>query len=216
MSHAPTFLLLEDHPIVRIGLRQLIARRWPEATIIEAATLQEALAQLRSQVPQAAVVDLNLPDAQGLESITRLRRAAPDLRLLVLSFNEEAAYASRALQLGAWAYLNKDQAGAELVLALERLLAGQRYLSPSQADRLAGQLAGATATAPHETLAPQEYRVLTLLADGLKLTEIGEAMHLSPKTVTSYRARILDKLGLSNNSELVRYCIDHGIGGKSV
>lgn len=216
MTPPPEFLLLEDHPIMRIGLRQLIAQRWPASTILEATTLQDALAQLRHPLPQAAVVDLNLPDAKGLESITRLRRAVPALRILVLSLNEEAAYASRTLQLGAWGYLNKDQAAAELVLALERLLAGQRYLSPSQADRLAGQLAGATATAPHEALAPQEYRVLTLLAEGLRLTEIGELMHLSPKTVTTYRARVLEKLGLSNNSELVRYCVDHGISGKPV
>lgn len=214
MTPPPEFLLLEDHPIVRIGLRQLIAQRWAEAMIHEATSLQDALTLLRQQAPQAAVVDLNLPDAKGLESITRLHRAAPALRILVLSLNKEAAYASRALQLGAWGYLNKDQAGAELVLALERLLAGQRYLSPSQADRLAGQLAGATTAAPHEALAPQEYRVLILLAEGLRLTEIGELMHLSPKTVTTYRARVLDKLGLSNNSELVRYCVEHGISGK--
>ncbi len=209
-------LLLEDHPVVRIGLHQLIAQRWPEAEIVETTTLEDALAQVRHDGLQAAVVDLNLPDAKGLESVTRLRRAAPALRLLVLSLHEEAAYASRVLQLGAWGYLTKNQAGTELVAALERILAGQRYLSAGQADRLAGQLAGATATAPHEALAPQEYRVLMLLAEGMRLTEIGAAMHLSPKTVTTYRARVLEKLGLRNNNELLRYCLEHGIGRESV
>ncbi len=209
------FLIVEDHPIVRIGLRQLISNRWSDAEIAECTTLSAALAEIRRDGGAIAVVDLNLPDAHGLESLTRLRRAAPDLRILVLSQHHEAAYAGRALQLGAYGYLPKDQAGEELINALERILARQRYMTASQADRLAGQLAGISSVPPHELLASQEYRVLTLLAGGMKLTEIAEVMKLSPKTVTTYRARLLEKLDLKNNSDLIRYCIEHRISARS-
>ena len=204
-------LLLEDHPIFRFGVRQLILQRWPEARIIEAETLAAALTAVRNEPPLAAVVDLNLPDAEGLESVTQLRRAAPELRILVLSLNAEAAYATRALQLGAAGYLNKDRAAEELVTALERLSAGGRYITASLAERLADLMTGSATKAPHEELSGQEYRVMVQLAGGKRLTEIAEQLHLSPKTVTTYRGRILDKLGVSSNAELVRYCLNHRI-----
>lgn len=204
-------LLLEDHPIVRIGVRQLITQRWPSAEVIESASLAHALREIRRDGLLAAVVDLNLPDADGLESVMQLRRAAPQLRILVLSLNTEAAYATRVLQLGASGYLNKDSAADELVVALERIMAGGRYITASVADRLANLLSGDVKRYPHEDLSPQEYRVLVLLAEGRRLTEIGEIMHLSPKTVTTYRARILEKIGVVSNAELVRYCLSHGI-----
>jgi len=205
-------LLVEDHPIVRIGLRQLIAQRWPEALLLEAPSLAVALEVVRTQVLDAAVVDLNLPDAKGLESVSRLRRQAPQLRLLVLSLNDEAAYAQHVLQLGAYGYLTKDRAADELVVALERVMAGSRYITASQADHLVDLAMGKASPSPHEGLSAQEYRVLLLLAQTKRLTEIGELMHLSPKTVTTYRARVLDKLGVANNGELIRYCLEHGIG----
>lgn len=204
-------LLLEDHPIVRLGVRQLIARRWPDAEVVEASTLAAALHALRQNALAAAVVDLNLPDTDGLESVIRLRRAAPQLRILVLSLNDELAYATRAMQLGAAGYLNKDRAADELTTALERVMAGGRYITDSVADHLASLVTGESCKAPHEELSPQEYRVLLLLADGHRLTEIGEAMHLSPKTVTTYRTRILEKLGVDTNADLVRYCLQHDL-----
>lgn len=204
-------LLLEDHPIVRIGVQQLISRRWPDAEVVEASTLAEALQALREGEPAAAVVDLNLPDTDGLESVIRLRRAAPQLRILVLSLNDELAYATRAMQLGAAGYLNKDRAADELTIALERVMAGGRYITDSVADHLASLMIGESRKAPHEELSPQEYRVLLLLAEGRRLTEIGDTMHLSPKTVTTYRTRVLDKLGVETNSDLVRYCLQHDL-----
>lgn len=204
-------LLLEDHPIFRFGVRQLIVQRWPDAELIEADTLAAALQAIHGRSLSAAVVDLNLPDAEGLESVTQLRRAAPQLRILVLSLNAEAAYATRALKLGVAGYLNKDLAADELVTALERILAGGRYITASLAERLADLMTGDSTRAPHEELSAQEFRVLQYLAGGQRLTDIGEAMHLSPKTVTTYRTRVLEKLGVANNAELIRYCIRHGI-----
>lgn len=205
-------LLVEDHPIFRFGVRQLIVQRWPEATIGEAASLAAAVDLVRQNNFDAAVIDLNLPDAEGVESVSQLRRVAPALRLLVLSLNGETGYATRALQLGAAAYLTKDRASDELILALERVLTGGRYITASLADHLADLMAGgSTLRAPHEELSPQEYRVMLQLAAGHRVAEIAETMKLSPKTVSTYRSRILEMLGVNSNFELARYCINHGL-----
>lgn len=204
-------LLLEDHPIFRFGVRHLIAQRWPEAEISEAETLARALQLARCNDFQLALVDLNLPDAEGLESVSQLRRASPYLRLLVLSLNPEAAYATRVLQLGAAGYLNKDRAADELIIAIERVMAGNRYITASLAEHLANLMTGGVQGAPHEELSPQEYRVMLQLAAGKRVAEIGETMHLSPKTVSTYRSRILEKLAVTGNVDIARYCMSHGL-----
>lgn len=209
-------LLLEDHPIFRFGVRQLIAQRWPEAEIGESENLADALQAVRGNGFQLALVDLNLPDADGLESVSQLRRAAPYLRLLVLSQNAETAYATRVLQLGAAGYLAKDQAPDQLITAIERIMAGGRYISATLAEQLANLMTGDTPSAPHDGLSAQEYRVMLLLAAGRRVGEIGETMHLSPKTVSTYRARILEKLAVDGNVEIARYCMSHGLNDDSL
>lgn len=205
-------LIVDDHPIMRHGVRQLIERRWPDAQVGEAETLADALAysngQADGQAWDAIVLDLSLPDAAGLEGLTRLRRSVPRVPLLVLSMHNESAYAARALQLGAAGYLTKERATDELITALERILAGGRYISSTLADRLADLLSGAPLEkAPHELLSPREYRVLVLIGAGKAVGEIAEIMHLSAKTISTYRARILEKMALKNNAELTRYCV---------
>jgi two-component system invasion response regulator UvrY len=202
-------LLVEDHPIFRLGVRQLILGRWPDAVIDEAGTLAEALAAVRAGPHELALVDLNLPDSDGLEVVTQLRRAAPALRLLVLSLNAETAYAQRALQLGASGYLAKDRAAAELIVAIERIVAGGRYITASLAEQLADLMSGQRAAEAHAGLSAQEYRVMIQLAEGRRIADIAAVMHLSPKTVSTYRGRILEKLGLGSNAELARYCQSH-------
>lgn len=202
-------LLVEDHPIFRLGVGQLILQRWPQAEILEAATLSAALAAVHADGIALAVADLNLPDAQGIEAVAQLLRAAPALRVLVLSLNAESAYAERMLALGAAGYLTKDRAAEELVRALERIMAGGRYIGPALAERLADRLAGKAAALPHEELSAQEYRVLLRLAAGQRIAAIAAAMHLSPKTVSTYRSRVLEKLAVSSNAELARYCQTH-------
>lgn len=204
-------LLLEDHPIFRLGVRQLIAGRWPEAWISEADTLAYALVVARKLDFQLAVVDLNLPDADGLEALVQLRRAAPEMRCLVLSLNAEEAYARRALRMGAAGYLAKDRAGEELLTALERIAGGARYITASLAEQLADVEAGQRGLAAHDELSPQEYRVMIQLAGGRRIADIAALMHLSPKTVSTYRTRILDKLGVASNAELARYCQSHDL-----
>jgi DNA-binding NarL/FixJ family response regulator len=139
-------LLVDDHPLVRAGARRLIVDRWPDADVVEAGTLAEALAALNGCT--LAVLDLSLPDASGLEALVKLRRRAPAVPLLVLSMHAEEAYAARALQLGASGYLPKDRASEELVTAVQRLLSGGRYIGADLADRLADLLTGASPAQP--------------------------------------------------------------------
>lgn len=205
-------LMVDDHPIVRAGVAQLIRGHWPEAELAEAGNLAEAVARLEEGGWSAIVLDLSLPDAGGLEGLTRLRRKAPDTPVLVLSMHAEEAYATRALQAGAAGYLTKDRAGEELVAALGRVLAGGRYVTASLAEALAGLLTGRSVDRPaHEALSDQEHRVLLLLAAGKSVGEVAAAMHLSVKTVSTYRARILDKMQLRNNADLTRYCLAQGL-----
>jgi two-component system invasion response regulator UvrY len=200
-------LLLEDHPIFRFGVRRLVSERWPEAEIIEAGTLNEAFAAGHQRSFNLAIADLNLPDANGLEVIPQLLRAMPTVRLLVLSLNLESVYAQRALKLGAAGYLAKDKAAAELILALERIATGGRFISASLAEQMADRIAGERKVEAHEELSEQELRILLQLANGRRVSDIAGTMHLSPKTVSTYRSRVLEKLGLASNAELARYCI---------
>lgn len=203
-------LLIDDHPLLRAGVRQLIVDRWPDAEVIDASDLASAVRLAPGC--RAAVLDLSLPDAHGIEALVRLRRLAPQLSILVLSMHAEEAFAARALQLGAAGYLTKDRAGEELVSALERVLSGGRYITGSLASRLADMLTGTDpARAAHELLSVQELRVALLLAQGRSVADIAATVHLSVKTVSTYRARAFEKLHLATNADLTRYCLAHGL-----
>jgi two-component system, NarL family, invasion response regulator UvrY len=205
-------LIIDDHPLMRLGVRELILRQWPGTAVAECASLGEALQRARGQPWDIAVLDLALPDASGIEGLVKLHRAVPDLPILVLSLHDETAYASRALQLGASGYLTKDHATAELLTAIQAVRGGQRYISRALAARLADLLSGAPPpTAPHEMLSPQEYRVMLLIASGLGASEIARLMHLSVKTIGTYRARIIEKTGLEGTAEMARYCSERGL-----
>ena len=202
-------LLIDDHSMIRFGVRQLLLQRWPDAQFGEAATLDQALQLVRANPWDVAIADLNLPDAQGIECVAQLHRTAPTLAILVLSLHAETAYATQVMRLGAMGYLAKDHAPEELVTAVERVFQGERYISLALADHLADQLFGDSKLTAHDSLAPQEYRVMLQLAAGQRIADIAQHMHLSPKTVSTYRARILAKLDLQSNVELVRYCMEH-------
>ncbi|MCB1955733.1 MAG: response regulator transcription factor [Rhodocyclaceae bacterium] len=205
-------ILLEDHPIFRFGVAQLLRSRWPDVEVAEAATLAEARRLAGSGRWDLVLADLNLPDSHGLESVANLTRALPGVPLLVLSLSSEPDYALRAMQLGAAGFLAKDGAASELLTAVERTREGGRYISARVADHLASRmLEGAAGEQPHEQLSPQEYRVMLLLAQGERVQDIAEHMHLSPKTVTTYRARILDKLDVDSNVGIAMYCRERGL-----
>jgi DNA-binding NarL/FixJ family response regulator len=205
-------LIVDDHPIMRLGVRQLIQSAWPTATIDEATSIEEAAALAASGPLQLVILDLSLPDATGLEAPARMLRLVKDTPILVLTLNAESTYAARLMQMGVAGYLPKARAAHELVTAARRLVEGGRYVTPEMADRLLDMLSSERPDAlPHERLSAQEHRVMQLIAGGRSPAQIAEAMHLSVKTVSSYRARILTKAGWANNTELTKYCVQHGL-----
>lgn len=201
-------LIADDHPIMRLGIRQLVMREWPAASIEEADTVGQALQRFAVQLPDVVILDLVMPDVSGTEGVARMLQLAGATPILVLSFSAESAHAARLLKMGVAGYLPKDRAAEELVVALHRLLAGKRYLTMSMADHLVDILGGRAGTdEPHELLSAQEHRVMLLMAAGKAPAEIATTMHLSVKTVGTYRARILEKTGWKNNVELTKYCV---------
>jgi two-component system, NarL family, invasion response regulator UvrY len=205
-------LLVDDHPVMRLGLRHLALAEWPQAEVAEAETIADASAELTRAKPDLVVLDLHLPDAQGLEGLARMLRLARGTPILVMSAQAEPSVVAQLMRLGASGFLPKSSAPKELVPALKRLLAGGRHVTPEIAEHLLGVLDGsAPELAPHERLTTQEFRVMQLIAAGQTPAQIALAMHLSVKTVGSYRARILAKTGWSSTAELSRYCALHGL-----
>lgn len=197
---------------MRLGVRHLLSAVWPKAEIVEAESLEQAVERLNAGPTQLVVLDLSLDDATGTEAPVKLLRVSRDVPILVLSLNSEPSFAARLMQLGVAGYLPKGRAADELVNAARRVMEGHRYVTAEMADHLLGLLHGnAPEAMPHERLSVQEYRVMTLIAAGRAPAEIAESMHLSAKTVSSYRARILVKAGWANNTELTKYCIQHGL-----
>jgi two-component system, NarL family, invasion response regulator UvrY len=205
-------LVIDDHPILRMGVRQLIVQNWSEAEVIEAETLEEATRLLQGEPPNLIVLDLSLPDASGTEGPARVMQIAKGVPVLVLSSSAEAAFAARLLKMGVSGYVSKERAGSDLAIAIRRVVEGGRYVTPEMADRLVDLLSNNSPTAlPHEALSAQEYRVMLLIAAGKGPSEIAETMSLSVKTVGTYRARILQKANWKNNTELTKYCVQHGL-----
>jgi len=203
-------LLVDDHVVVRNGVRLMLGS---EADIViqgEAGDAQEALRLAREHEFDVALVDIALPCMNGLDLLRHLRAEHPRLAVLVLSTYAEEIYAVRALKLGASGYLTKDTPAAALVAAVRKAAAGGKYLSPALAEKLASMIGG-TAMVSHEALSNRELEVMKMIAAGDSLVKIAETLHLSPNTVTTYRTRILQKMGMSSNAELTRYAIENGL-----
>lgn len=201
-------LIVDDHPIVRHGLRLLLETRGAAKRVGEAADAAEAMERLREGGWEVMVLDIDLPDRSGLEVLRDAKARWPTLPVLILSIHPENMLAVRLLKSGAAGYLNKDSAPAELVEAVRRVAAGGRYISAAMAQLLAEQIGTDPAREPHERLSEREYQVFRLLAAGKTVGEIAEQLHLSVNTVSTYRARVLEKLGAANNAELMRYAAE--------
>lgn len=206
-------LIIDDHPLLRIGARHLVSAAWPDATFDEADALADGVRAFQARRPDVVLLDLQLPDATGIESAARMLRLAGEVPVLVVSQNQEMAFAARLLRLGVRGYLPKHRTADELVTALRRVLEGGRYMTPETAGQLVELLeAGPRGDGlPHEALSTQEFRVMQLIAAGRTPAQIGELMHLSAKTVGSYRARIFEKTGWRSTAELAKYCLQHGL-----
>lgn len=203
-------LLVDDHTVVRNGVRLMLSSAADIEVAGEATSAVEAVQAIEAQRFDVALVDIALPGKNGLDLLKSLQISHPELAVLILSTYAEDIYAMRAIKLGAAGYLTKDSSAATLVEAVRKASKGGKYVSPSLAEKFASVIGGKSAST-HEVLSDRELEVLKLLARGESLVNIGERLHLSPKTVTTYRSRILDKMGLGSNVELTRYALENGL-----
>jgi two-component system invasion response regulator UvrY len=204
--------LVDDHAMVRAGLKKVIEDSGDLRVIGEAADCQQALDRLRTAQPHCIVLDISLPGRSGLDLLKDIRSLYPAIRVIVLTMHPEDRFAFRALKNGASGYLTKDAAPLELVQAIRHVNGGRKYVSATLAEQLAASVErGEDAALPHERLSDREFEVLRQLAAGKSVHEIAEQLSLSISTVSTYRTRILEKMGLKSNSEIVRYGIDFGL-----
>lgn len=202
-------LIIDDHAVVREGLKRFLAET-PDLRITgEAATMGQGMALLREQHWQLVLLDIALPDLDGLEGLKRIKREQPDLPVLVFSYFTEDEFALACLQAGAAGFLSKDSAPEQLRAAIRTAMGGGRYVGPALAEKLLAGAAPQPRSLPHERLSGREMEILLRITKGESLTDIGRDLHLSVKTISSYRARILDKLGVETNAELTRYVVKH-------
>jgi two-component system, NarL family, invasion response regulator UvrY len=204
-------LIADDHAVVREGLRQIIAKQSDMAVTEEAASGPEVLNKIRDASYDVVLLDLSMPGRSGLEILGEIKRERPDLHVLILSVYAESLYAVRALKAGASGYLTKDSAPEQLVEAIRKVARGGKYISPTLAERLAYELESDSDKPPHEKLSDREYQVLCMLASGKTVKEIAEELSLSVPSISTYRARVLEKMNMKNNAELAHYAIRSGL-----
>lgn len=202
-------LIADDHPVVRHGLKQILSADPDFVVVGEAKNGNEALELARKLDWDVAILDYSMPGRSGLELLNEIKREFPQRPVLVLSMHPEELHARRVLKAGGAGYMNKESAGEELTAALRKVMRGGKYVSASLAEKLAVELTPDAQKPPHETLSDREYRVMWLLASGKPINQIAKEMFLSPSTVSTYRIRILRKLGLASNAELVHYAVKH-------
>ena len=203
-------LLVDDHAVVRNGVRLMLSVAQDILVMGEAETAEQAARLVRKQEFDVALVDIALAGQSGLDLLKRLRVEKPTLAVLILSMYSEEVYAVRALKLGAAGYLTKSNSATTMIEAVRKAATGGKYLSPALVERLENMI-GNDRVIPHEALSDRELEVLKLLALGESLVNIAKKLHLSPKTVTTHRTHILEKMGMSSNTALVRYALENGL-----
>jgi len=210
MGEKITVLLVDDHAIARNGVRLMLGTAADISVEGEAGNAVEAMQRVGERSFDVALVDIKMPGKNGLDLLKTLRSECPRMAVLVLSTYSEEIYAVRALKSGASGYLTKDAPTATLIEAVRKAASGGKHVSPALLEKLA-TLVGGGPSGDHEELSNRELEVFKLIAQGESLVRIGEKLHLSPNTVTTYRSRILEKMGMSSNAELTRYALEHGL-----
>jgi len=204
-------LVADDHAIVRRGLRQILQELPGIDAVDEASNGQEALARVRKGEYRLVLLDISMPGISGLDVLKQLRAERPKLPVLMLSMHPEEQYAVRALRAGASGYLTKETASEQLATAVTRILEGRKYVSESLAEHIASELDHHGEHLPHEDLSDREFQIMRMLASGKTVTEIGAELSLSAKTVSTYRARLLAKMGFRTNADITRYALQHNL-----
>jgi len=204
-------LLADDHAIVREGLKRILAETSEFTVVGEAASSSEVIEGARAHRPDVVILDISMPGRGPVETLHEIKRHDPKIRVLILSMHPESQYAARLFSEGAAGYLSKESAPELLVEALRKVHRGGKYVSPALAEELAQRLAGDYEVLRHERLSDRELQVFRLLGGGKSVTEIGRELNLSPKTISTYRARILEKTGLHSTAEIIHYAVRHDL-----
>ncbi|MFM2408582.1 MAG: hypothetical protein RL358_1324 [Pseudomonadota bacterium] len=204
-----SILVVDDHALIRKGLKQLLSDTPDIRVTGEAETGNEALALARQNEYDMVLLDIALPDKNGIDVLKQLKVEHPEMNVIVLSMYPEEQYGVRSLKAGASGYLNKQSAPDLLIGAIRQVLCGKKYIGEIMAEQLLNSMIGTSQELLHQTLSNREYQTLCLIASGKTLTEIADTMTLSPKTVSVYRARMLEKMGFKNNAEAIHYAINY-------
>jgi two-component system, NarL family, invasion response regulator UvrY len=207
MTERLRILIVDDHPIVRQGLRQTLADAADVGEIGEAADGPQAIDLVRQSNWDAVVLDIGLPGRGGIEILKDIKRERPRLPVLILSMHPEDQYAVRALRAGAAGYMTKETATEKLLEAIRKITTGGRFISEELGERLALELTIEVPGSPHASLSDREFEVLRLIGSGLSVGDIADRLSLSVKTVSTYRARVLEKMRMKNNAELMQYAL---------
>jgi two-component system, NarL family, invasion response regulator UvrY len=211
VAPALRIMLVDDHPIVRRGVRDILTGAFPHAAVQEVGSGSEAVALARTQSWDIVILDLTLPDGSGLDVLKRVREAQSKIPVLILSMHTADQFARRAISAGASGYLTKDTADEELVTAVTRLIRGGKYFGPEVLEQVVMGMHPDRDERPHERLSDREYQVLRMIGSGKTVSEIATDLTLSVKTVSTYRARVLEKMDMRTNAELTHYVVRHGL-----
>jgi two-component system, NarL family, invasion response regulator UvrY len=204
-------LIVDDHAVVREGLKYILSKADDLCVVGEAGNAPDTMAFLRKQACDLVLLDLSLPGKTGVELLKMIRDELPRVRVLILSTYPEDQYAVRVLKQGASGYLTKESAPEQLLTAIHKVASGGKYVSPAMTERLLDEIATDNQHAPHELLSDKEFEVFKLIAKGKSLTDIAEGMHVSIKTISTHRTRILEKTGFKANADFTRYALQQGL-----
>lgn len=205
-------LCVDDHAIFRQGVKQILMQHDRTVKIGEAATAEAAVQLARDSRWDLIILDLSLPDRSGLQLLSELKREQPDVPVIVLSMHAEDEYAVRALRIGASGYVTKESAPEELIVAVQKVIRGGRYMTPALAEKIAFTYASPAAPEkPHHALSERELEILQLIGAGKSLKEIAAMLQLSVKSVSTYRARVLEKMTMTTNADLIRYVVENNL-----
>ena len=204
-------LIADDHQLIREGLKKILKEEHDMSIVGEGGNADEVFKLVRESDLDVVLLDISMPGRSGLEVLKELKHTHPKLPILMLSMHPEDRFAVRSLKAGASGYITKESAGEELVSAIRKVVGGGKYISMFLAEKLAFGLDADSGRPPHEALSDREFQVMTMISAGKKMTEIAEELSLSIRTVNTYRARILEKMQMKNNAELIHYAIQHGL-----